>query len=330
MSDNQQDLQTVEVTLGNGSTVVFTYFDYYGLPYFRASDIFSFVGNLSYSPRVKSTLRAGIDYFKMQMKCCAPYFVTPEGIVHIVEGMTHKNIEHVIVLYTFFKEKYHTECIIPDQNSRRCIICGEKIPVTAPKHQVYCSKKCKDEAYLRRMRERFGASQNKQNAFKKCPQCGKEFKTDNPRKVFCCRNCQVRYNLAIHLKLTVEEKTCPVCGTKFLPTTPAQVTCSLPCRKELREMRKQGKMFCKQCNTPFVASKRGQEFCCRDCEVAYYSKRNFFHPEEVYPEEYRYFVKKVLPKMPDYFAEEPSKEELLKPDYQRRNSILVSFEPYPV
>ena len=321
------EIQTITVS----DTTVFKYIDYFGTPYFNAMDVFSFVENDNYHKQVKDILRAGVDYFQMRIKGVNPYFITPDGIVQLVEHMSRMNFEHVCTLFRFFQENYNTDCTIPEKTSRHCVICGAEIPYNAAYQQIYCSKKCKNIAVRQKAREKERFDQIRRETTKCCAQCGKEFATTNPRQIFCSNVCSLLYRREHRVSnFSLEEKVCPICGEKFIPIIHSQVTCSLPCRKKMQELKRQNKRFCKQCGAIFQATAKEKEFCSRDCKVAYYQKRNFYNVKEAYPDEYRYYTQKIVPNMRDFLEEWPSKEELRKPDYQRKNSILVSFDPYPV
>lgn len=69
---------------------------------------------------------------------------------------------------------------------------------------------------------------------KVCPKCGKEFKSDNVRRVYCNDRCYKNAKMCRHYRRFVEninrEKyKCNKCGIEYLPTHKTQRYCSSDC-----------------------------------------------------------------------------------------------------
>lgn len=335
----ENDFQTVQ--LDNATLKFFTY---YGVPYFSAADIFKFLNSKKNHRGVKENLLAGIDYVKMNVRNVSQYFVTPTGIVKITQLDGANCKEHLKQLYAFFTEKYRTLCPQPETDfdaPRKCRICGKPLPERAPISQKYCSKTCLNRSKAEQARIRERIKMQASGLEKKCPQCGETFYTHNDTKVFCCAACRDMYKIIQRRKrqpklveedFIVTRKVCPVCGTTFTPNSHRQVACSSKCGNILSSIKQKSKnsVICKWCNAVFMPKTKTEQFCCRDCEVKYWNKKNFFHAKDVYPDEYRYYKKFIEPKTKNFLNDEPTKEELKKPEYQRKNSILMCLDPFPV
>lgn len=104
-----------------------------------------------------------------------------------------------------------------------CEYCGKEYFDRGGK---YCSRKCCQEAYKKRMRDNYVGKREKV-----CRQCGKPLPKYKTR--FCSRECGVRYNhiksgkVQDHGELT---KTCVVCGKEFKTWRSRKTTCSDECK----------------------------------------------------------------------------------------------------
>lgn len=333
------ELQTVKL-----DNVSLKFFTYYGVPYFSAADIFKFLDSKKNHRGVKENLLAGIDYVKMDVRNVSQYFVTPTGIVKITQLDGAHCKEHLKMLYAFFTEKYRTVCPKQPENfdePRKCLICGKLLPKTASSRQKYCSVMCNHQAKVEQARIRERVKYRNTALEKKCPHCGTTFYTHEDNKIFCCASCRKLYDMAHRKKaeqapvgedFILTQRVCPVCGTTFTPHAHNQVACSSKCSSVISNIkrRSENSATCKYCGTVFTPKKKKEQFCCRDCEVKYYRRKNFFHAKDVYPDAYRYYVKFIEPKTKNFLTDEPTTEELKKPEYQRKNSILMCLDPYPV
>lgn len=71
---------------------------------------------------------------------------------------------------------------------------------------------------------------------KKCKFCGKEFSSNDKRKIFCCRKCKDKYR-DLQKKLNNPNnlsipRVCKICGKEFIPKSPNACICSDECRLE--------------------------------------------------------------------------------------------------
>ena len=109
-----------------------------------------------------------------------------------------------------------------------CSYCGK--PYHGLFSSNYCSKYCKHDAFLQRLRKRREPLKKK----KVCIVCGKEFEAGSNNQMTCSEECRkIRYSS--HKRTTYEKKPiltkiCIVCGKPFETSHPTHKICSDGCR----------------------------------------------------------------------------------------------------
>lgn len=201
---------------------------------------------------------------------------------------------------------------------RKCLYCGTTF-VPGRKNQVFCSKKCKDNASKER-RGIFPAIDKE----KMCPECGDSFITRNSRKVFCSKQCadrnydRKRYRIdidtylrsrreqaeqraknkevekAFYRSLHTVERECAYCGETFYCCDWEKTkTCSNDCRRKMKN-RSRDKRIPAQAivdtdiNVKKLYKRDGGKcyLCGRDCSFDDWntSASGYKYPGDLYPE----------------------------------------------
>jgi predicted nucleic acid-binding Zn ribbon protein len=139
----------------------------------------------------------------------------------------------------------------PQQEERRCEICGRYLAEDSRWNQKTCGPACSAE--LNRLRNRDFYSKNvKFRAVEKipCRRCGELFLPNRKSQKFCGVLCQHSYNKAkararrnggVVADMTTRNygtRTCRVCGEEFIKRSWNQEVCSRECRSELDEIRR--------------------------------------------------------------------------------------------
>lgn len=116
-----------------------------------------------------------------------------------------------------------------EENGRFCVVCGKAL---TGKQELYCSKQCKKKAERKRARgERPDAKYTKV-----CPNCGKEFVTDEKnRRKYCSDKCAQEWNRnrtrnAQNKRAEKLVIICAVCGKEFEGKSTQAKYCSKECR----------------------------------------------------------------------------------------------------
>jgi len=113
-----------------------------------------------------------------------------------------------------------------------CEICGKQY-FRYRSFQKYCSNKCRKIAY-----EKDNYGYKKKNIEpKKCKHCGKEFKTNNKKKVYCCNDCYVKHQETVYTKIEKEKRKCAVCNKEFESNHVSKKYCSSACYYEAKKQR---------------------------------------------------------------------------------------------
>jgi len=113
-----------------------------------------------------------------------------------------------------------------------CEICGKQFIKYRSFHKV-CSKRCRR---IKTERDHYGYK-IKEDVTKKCKNCGKEFVSNNKKKVYCCDKCAVAYNKEHRTKKDIRTCVCPVCQKEFETTHYFKKYCSTECYKEAKRRR---------------------------------------------------------------------------------------------
>lgn len=113
-----------------------------------------------------------------------------------------------------------------------CTICGKQFMKYRPFHAV-CSDRCRR---IKTERNHYGY-EIKEDVDKKCKNCGKEFTSNNKKKVYCCDQCAVEYNKEHRIKKDIQIRVCPVCHSEFETTHHSKAYCSDDCYKEAKRRR---------------------------------------------------------------------------------------------
>lgn len=106
--------------------------------------------------------------------------------------------------------------------------------------------------------------------FKKCLNCGKEFKIklSNKKQKFCCNQCRI---ISSKTGLTYEQRKCKNCGKMFkvVPSRP-QFFCCRQCGFDFNKGTTYTKRICPNCKKEFkVEPWKTKEFCSFQCGVDY-------------------------------------------------------------
>lgn len=116
-----------------------------------------------------------------------------------------------------------------EENGRFCVVCGKAL---TGRQEQYCSKQCKKKAERKRARgERPDAKYTKV-----CPNCGKEFVTDEKnRRKYCSDKCAQEWNRnrtrnAQNKRAEKLVIICAVCGKEFEGKSTQAKYCSKECR----------------------------------------------------------------------------------------------------
>lgn len=102
---------------------------------------------------------------------------------------------------------------------------------------------------------------------RKCPVCGKKFKTEYERKTYCSTKCYDKYYRETHPK--VKEKPylkCPACGKEFLRETSGQKYCSKECRLKdyYKNKNPEKEIVCECCGKTFTTNYK-KKYCSEKC-----------------------------------------------------------------
>lgn len=168
-----------------------------------------------------------------------------------------------------------------------CEHCGGPLPDGSSANRMYCSKACKQAAYVGRDRaERIAARKGRtclwccgpiapevrgdviycskicqthsqidmQKARRSCQHCGKSFRGFGK---FCSHACYGKS------KRTLHPKECPVCQATFKPHRAEQVCCSRACAAPAR--RQLADIACGCCGDLFRPRHAATRFCSRSC-----------------------------------------------------------------
>lgn len=135
-------------------------------------------------------------------------------------------------------------------------------------------------------------------------------------------------------------KTCVICKRKFKTHSFVKVTCSKECQRENarrhcllwyhnhKDLSPHSKRQCLNCGCEFVPKNSLQKYCSKDCSRQFYKTNRpsplgcCFRTDIRVPKKWRANM--------DYDFFDPDLDESQLPWYQKRNSILMSFDPYPV
>jgi len=143
----------------------------------------------------------------------------------------------------------------PPKERKHCRFCNALFtPMVA--NQVFCCNEHRDIWY-RREKERLQAAkmaagekvrltstpsltkryyQIKTTELKTCPECGKEFLSNNTKKIYCSAECQVIHRQSMYVKKPTTERVCRLCGSIFHTAHAAKIYCSEACRLKMREI----------------------------------------------------------------------------------------------
>ena len=113
-----------------------------------------------------------------------------------------------------------------------CTVCNKQFIPYRSFHNV-CSDRCRR---IKTERNHYGYK-IKEDVTKKCKNCGKEFVSNNKKKVYCCDQCAVTYNREHRIKKEIQIRFCGVCGSSFETTHAAKKYCSKECYKKAKRGR---------------------------------------------------------------------------------------------
>jgi len=118
-----------------------------------------------------------------------------------------------------------------------CEICGKQFVKYRSFHNC-CSDLCRQ---IKTEKNNYGYVKQKEKK-KKCKHCGKEFVTNNKKKVYCSEECYVAHQpLQRAIKKETHTCICEVCGDKFETTHHAKKYCCYDCYITAKKIRENNK-----------------------------------------------------------------------------------------
>lgn len=99
---------------------------------------------------------------------------------------------------------------------------------------------------------------------KNCILCGNEFSTKNNRKIYCSKECSVKYSNKNNINVNKESKKCLQCNEDFKPKSLYRRFCSKECYKEWLILNNNKNIKeCLECHTKIKTYNK--KFCSKDC-----------------------------------------------------------------
>ena len=104
-----------------------------------------------------------------------------------------------------------------------------------------------------------------------CPQCGKEFETNNKKKKYCCDRCRINHRKDVKQKIKKKKCVCLNCGKEIVVQNNYKKLpsfCSKKCYDEY-SLTHNEIATCVVCGAPFVPVNSRHVCCSRKCRDAY-------------------------------------------------------------
>lgn len=96
-------------------------------------------------------------------------------------------------------------------------------------NQVFCCNECRDAFYFAFPHKYYEIKKTK---LKVCPECKKEFLSNNRKKVYCTAECQIKHREKAYIKKEPSTRVCPTCKKVFVSAHAHKKFCTNKCRLE--------------------------------------------------------------------------------------------------